>query len=408
MNPGAAIARPVFASRSDAVSRARELIPLLREKAGSADANRDVAAETIAAISSAGLFRLLAPKEFGGSQLGLAALVEVGAELASGCGSTGWLYSVLGGHNWLTSLFPVETQREVFDDPDSLVASVVRLGGERPKPCDGGFRVRNAVGKYCSGVAHANWIVLGAGVERADGSVAPTYLLAPKSDVEVVDDWFTVGLRGTGSRTLRVKDAFVPARRALAIADLSRGLSPGARHHDAPLYRAPFPQILSISLAGVPIGVARAGLDAFKEAFRARMEGWPAAQIGEQAGFFMRVAEAGADIDAALALLLKDGRGGQRQRRGRDRPRALDARHFARRVALPPRGQQLVRGRRRQRRLRHARAATRLARHQRRGRAQFVRARARRRNVRPRGARNRTQRFRQDWTLTRRVREKGA
>ena len=307
MNPSAAIARPVFASRSDAVSRARELIPLLREKAGSADANRDVAAETIAAISSAGLFRLLAPKEFGGSQLGLAALVEVGAELASGCGSTGWLYSVLGGHNWLTSLFPVETQREVFDDPDSLVASVVRLGGERPKPCDGGFRVRNAVGKYCSGVAHANWIVLGAGVERADGSVAPTYLLAPKSDVEVVDDWFTVGLRGTGSRTLRVKDAFVPARRALAIADLSRGLSPGARHHDAPLYRAPFPQILSISLAGVPIGVARAGLDAFKEAFRARMEGWPAAQIGEQAGFFMRVAEAGADIDAAFALLLKDG-----------------------------------------------------------------------------------------------------
>jgi 3-hydroxy-9,10-secoandrosta-1,3,5(10)-triene-9,17-dione monooxygenase len=306
MNVHAVSARPVFATRADAVARARELTPLLRAGADAADANRDVAAETIAAVSASGLFRVMAPRAFGGSQLGLATLIEVAAELASGCGSTGWLYAVLGGHNWLASLFPLETQREIFSDPDALVASVVRLGGARPRPVEGGYRVRDAVGKYCSGGTHADWIVLGAGVERDDGVVEPTYLLVPKSDVEIVDDWFTVGLRGTGSRTLRIADAFVPARRAIAIADLSRGASPGARLHDVPAYRAPFPQILAISLAGVPIGIARAGLAAYRDAFRARVAGWPAAQVAEQGGFFMRVAEAGADIDAAFALVMKD------------------------------------------------------------------------------------------------------
>lgn len=292
-------------NRAEALSRASTLLPALRARAATADRDRRVADENIAAITGAGLFRLMAPREFGGSQLGLASLIEVTAELASGCGSTGWIYAVLAGHNWLLGLFPTETQREVFEDPDALVASVVRLGGERPKRISGGVRIANAKGGYCSGIDHSAWILVGAGVEDAEGAVVPTYLLVPRADVEVVDDWFTSGMRGTGSRSIVIREAFVPDRRAVPLADMAQGTAPGTLHHDAPLYRAPFPQILPITLAGAPLGIARGGVAAFIEKFRAKISGWPEEQIGEQGGVFMRVTEAAAEAAAAFALVLK-------------------------------------------------------------------------------------------------------
>ncbi len=295
--------RPVFASRADALASARALAPALRERAAKADRDRMVSAENIAEISRAGLFRLMAPRIHGGSQLGFASLIEVTAELASACGSTGWLFGVLAGHNWLLGLFPPEAQGEVFDNPDSLVASVVRLGGQKPRRVPGGYRIENATGGYCSGIDHSDWIVVGAGVEKGEG-VETTYLLVPKSEVEVVDDWFTTGMRGTGSRTIRVSDSFVPEHRGVPVAAMARGEAPGALFHDVSLYRAPFPQVLPVSLSGAPLGIGRGAVNVFAETFARKIAGWPEEQIGEQAAFFTRLAEASAEADSAFALVL--------------------------------------------------------------------------------------------------------
>ncbi len=304
--PDAASHTRVIASGAEALRRARALAPALRERARQTDLDRRVPDANIAAILEQGLFHLASPKAFGGSQLGLNDLIETSAEIAAGCGSTGWVYGVLAGHKWLLSLFPVEAQREVFGDPAALVASVVRLGGDRPSRVAGGYLIRDAVGKYCSGIDHAKWILLGVGVENGDDPPEARYLLAPKSDVEIIDDWHTVGMRGTGSRSLRVKEAFVPEYRSVAIADLARGASPGAAHHNAPLYRAPFPQVLPLTLAGVPVGIARAALNVFVENQKVKMSGWPEQQIGEQSASFVRISWAGGDVAAAAALLRVD------------------------------------------------------------------------------------------------------
>jgi alkylation response protein AidB-like acyl-CoA dehydrogenase len=296
----------IIESRAEALRRARALVPVFRARAGAADTERRVSEDNVDALLTAGLFRIMAPKLFGGSQLGLAALVETVAEIASGCGSTGWIYGVLAGHNWMVSLFPVAAQREVFGDEDSLVASVVRLGGERPTRVAGGYLIRDAVGKFCSGIDYATWIILGVGVASGDAAPEARYLLVRKDAVEVVDDWFTSGLRGTGSRSLRIREAFVPEHRSVAIADMARGVAPGSLYHDVPVFRAPFPQVLPFPLAGVPIGIARSALAVSVAGQREKLSGWPDEQIAEQSAYFVRISDAYADVDSAAALVTGD------------------------------------------------------------------------------------------------------
>lgn len=303
MKIGSPLQDRVIANRDDGIGRARALVSALRDRAAQADEARSVPAENVRALNAAGLFRIASPKAFGGSQLGFGALVETAAIIASGCGSTGWIYGVLAGHNWMVSLFPEEAQREVFGSPDSLVASVVRFGGNRPARVPGGYRIQGGAGKFCSGIDHADWVMLGVGVETG-GVPEARYLLVPKAEVEVVDDWFTSGLRGTGSRSLRVRDAFVPEHRSVAIADMARGTAPGALYHDAAQFRAPFPQSLPLPLAGIPIGIARAALEAFTAAYKKKIGAWADEHVAEQSAAFMRLGEAYAEVDGAEALLL--------------------------------------------------------------------------------------------------------
>jgi len=296
-------ALPAIVDAADARARAGELVGRLRARAAKVDAERHIPPESIAEIAAAGLFRIQAPRAFGGSQLGIAALTEAVAAIASGCGSTGWVYAVLAGHNWLVSLFPEEAQREVFSDPSSLVASIVRLGGKPPQRAAGGYLFEGAAGRFCSGIEHATWVMVGAAVSDG-GAPQARYFLIPKSEVEIIDDWFTAGLRGTRSCSLKIARAFVPEHRSVSIPEIANGTAPGIKLHNAPVYRAPFPQILPLPLSGVPIGLARAALEACSDGAKARMKGFVDEQIAEQSAFFARLSQADADIAAATALLL--------------------------------------------------------------------------------------------------------
>ncbi len=298
--------RPTLANAAEALAKARGLVAGLRSRAAKVDAERHIPDESIADINATGLFRISAPRVFGGSQLGIAPLIESVAAIASGCGSTGWVYAVLSGHNWAVGLFPVEAQRDVFSDADALVASIVRLGGTAPKKVPGGFLFEDAVGKFCSGIEHAKWVMVGAGVDEGAGPSEPHYFLIPKVEIEVIDDWFTVGLRGTRSCSLKIRRAFVPKHRSVSIPEIARGTAPGMTLHNSPVYRAPFPQILPLSLAGVPIGLAHAALDTYVDSYRGKLKNFADEQIAEQSAILARISREHAEIGAATVLLLND------------------------------------------------------------------------------------------------------
>lgn len=302
-------APPLIADAADALGRAGALLPEIRGRSDQAEAERTTPAESIDALRAAGLFGIATPRRFGGSGLGFGAMVEVAAAIAGACGSTGWVYGVLTGHNWMVGLFPEAAQAEVFADPRALTASVFRMGG-RTVPVDGGYRMTDGEGRFCSGIDHSDWVVLGNAVQRPEGP-EPRFLLVPRQDVEIVDDWFTAGMRGTGSKSIRVKDAFIPEHRTVLTADLMRGAG-GA---------APFPVAQPLSLIGPVLGMAQAALEAARESLGRKLASMSPEQAGEQGALFARVAKASAEIDAAAALVLA----GVRRLDESTDPAALDA-----------------------------------------------------------------------------------
>ena len=292
-------------ARQSAIDKARALGPRLRERAAQADADRRLSQTTIDELHDAGLFGVLRPRTFGGSELGIAALVEVTAELASACGSTGWVYGVLAGHGWLLNLFPIEAQQEILDDPRALTATVFRLGGDIVRT-EGGYRLVDGRGKFCSGIDHASWVIVAGLVVGSDDRREPRFFVIPKKDIEVVDDWFTVGMRGTGSRSIRVPKAFIPEHRSVGIDALSKGEAPGAEFHRAPLYRTPFQLVAPFSIIGAPLGIARGALDVFQQGLAPWLDGLSEVEIAARSPTFTRFAHASAEIDAARAVVLSD------------------------------------------------------------------------------------------------------
>lgn len=300
------VAPKVLASREEALDAARRLAPAIAARAEATEQNRSVPEESIRELLDAGLFGVVTPRRWGGSELGFGTMLEVQAEIASACASTGWVYGVLAGHTWLGALFPEPAQAELFANPRSLAASLIRLGGEQPTRVDGGFRWAGGTGKFCSGIDHSDWVLVGGQVTEEDGTGEAWYFLLPAEDVEIIDDWYAVGLKGTGSKSLRVRDAFIPEHRAVRFRDLSAGRAPGAALYADGHYSLPYETVWPLSLAGAPLGAARGAIRAFTAATEKRVAGLPPVAQAANGPAFVRLAKASAQVEAALALLLKD------------------------------------------------------------------------------------------------------
>lgn len=297
--------RTVIADSADALGRVQGLLPAIRERAKMVDEDRRVSDATIDELRASGLFNIVTPKSLGGSELGFADLVRVTSEIAAVCGSTGWVYGVLAGHSWLLNLFPTEAQGDVFSNPDALIATVFRLAGKVDE-VEGGYRLKGGEGRFCSGIDFADWVIIGNGITRTDGSYEPRFFVIPRGDIEVVDDWFTVGMRGTGSRTIRIDEAFIPAHRSVSLAEMLSGNSPGANAHQGAIYRMPFADIAPFSIIGAPIGMAQGVVRNFAEQLGQRLADAGDVEIGEQSATYARIAQAASEVDAALALVLRD------------------------------------------------------------------------------------------------------
>jgi len=297
----------ILASREQALQAARALHASLASRTAHAEELRSVPSETIEELRDVGLFGLMTPRRWGGSELGYAAVLEVQAELASACVSTGWVYGVLTGHSWLAALFPERAQADVFqDDPQALIASLLRLSGEAPAKVDGGFRWQGGTGRFCSGIDHSAWVLLGGTVTDGDAGPEAWYFLIPREDVEIVDDWHAVGLKGTGSKSILVKDAFIPDYRAVKFADLSAGRGPGAALHHTWTYHLPYDSIWPLTLSGAALGGARGALEAFTRATASRLAKLPPIAQASNGTALRRLATAAAQIEASFALLLAD------------------------------------------------------------------------------------------------------
>jgi 3-hydroxy-9,10-secoandrosta-1,3,5(10)-triene-9,17-dione monooxygenase len=301
MSGGCPVADKVGLEVIDAV---RELLPVLRDRAQEAEDGRVVPAESIKELEGTGFFRLLQPSAFGGLEADPLTFYTAVRLIASACGSTGWVSSVVGVHPWQLALFPAEAQQEVWgSDPNTRISSSYAPTGKARK-VDGGHQVSGRW-SFSSGCDHATWVLLGQIVADAEGRPTDfrTFLL-PRPDYVIEDVWDTVGLRGTGSNDIVVSDVFVPERRSLSFTDVSKLVCPGQQLNLAPLYRLPFGSVFSYGITTPIIGMATGAYEAHVTYLRERVRVAYAGQKAAQDPFAqVRVAEAAAEIDDAWRAL---------------------------------------------------------------------------------------------------------
>lgn len=289
------------------VGRVRDLLPALRERAQDAEDARVVPTESIKALADAGHFRLMQPGRFGGLEADPVAFYSAVRMIASACGSTGWVASVLGIHPWHVGLFPLKAQEEVWgEDPDTRISSSYAPMG-KAKIVPGGVRLSGRW-SFSSGCDHATWVLLGGFVFDDNGKPVDfrTFLL-PISDYTIVDVWDTVGLRGTGSNDIVVDDVFVPEYRTLSFIDVNKCVVPGQEANPGPLFRMPYGAVFSFSITTPIIGMATGAYEAHVAYQRDRVRAsYSGQKAGEDPHSQVRVARAGAEIDAAWLALERD------------------------------------------------------------------------------------------------------
>jgi 3-hydroxy-9,10-secoandrosta-1,3,5(10)-triene-9,17-dione monooxygenase len=278
--------------------KAKGMVGVLKEREAVCVSERNVPKSTVDSFRQLGLSRILQPKCYGGMQSSPLLLSRVTEELAMGCPSSAWVLSVFGEHAWVASCFPKQAQDDMWgSDPLAVLCSSLapRSTAERVA---GGYRI-NSTYPFASGCRHAQWLVVGAWVE-GNGARALHYFLIPMTEVEIVDDWYALGLRGTGSCTVNLKNVIVPEHRMVSEVALRKGETPGAAAHpDYPLVRAPRAAFAIFTQLPITLALARQVLEHTAVTMRGRVSRGMTVLSDSQI-IQCKLGDAAADIDAAI------------------------------------------------------------------------------------------------------------
>lgn len=295
------------AAAAELIDRAKSLAPALRKRSRTAEEMRRCPDETIVDFHNSGFLKALQPVRFGGLELGWDVLCEISMELARGCGGQAWVATVLIDHKYILGIFNEQAQQDVWEvDEDALIgASIAPVG--TAKAVDDGYILNGRFG-FCSGVHHADWVIVGAMADNsATGSgPEPRYFLVPATEITLIDNWHVVGLASSGSMDFEIHDAFVPTHRVIDIEDAQEGTAPGARLHKGAVYRMPQRAIACLGLASPSVGIAQWVLDDFIDMTKSRIS--RGNKVAEWQSMQLRIAESAAEIDAARLLILTTAR----------------------------------------------------------------------------------------------------
>ncbi|WP_029114846.1 acyl-CoA dehydrogenase family protein [Mycobacterium sp. URHB0044] len=279
----------------------------LREQAWEAERLGRLPDETVKSLKNAGSIRLLQPEKHAGFEVHPREFAETVMATAALDPASGWINGVVGVHPYQLAYADPRVGEEVWaDDVDTWVASPYAPQGVA-KPVDGGY-LFNGHWQFSSGTDHCDWIILGAMLGDADGKpVMPPqmlHMILPRKDYEIVEDsWDVVGLRGTGSKDVIVRDAFVPAYRTMDAIKVMDGTAQLEAGMTKTLYLMPWSTMFPLGISSAVIGIAEGALAAHLDYQRERV-GANGTAIKDDPYVMYAVAEAAADINAARQELL--------------------------------------------------------------------------------------------------------
>ena len=285
----------------------RDLLPTIRERADEAERLRVVPEASVKELEETGFFKLLQPKRFDGFESDPIDFYTAVRDIASACGSTGWVSSVVGVHPWQVALFADEAQQAVWGSDTSTRLSSSYAPTGKAVQAEGGFQL-SGKWSFSSGCDHCQWVLLGGLVFDGDNQVVDfRTFMVPRENYQIIDVWDMVGLSGTGSNDIVVDDVFIPEAFTLSMGDTGRCFGPGQEQNTSDLYKLPFHSIFTNTITTPIIGMA---MGAYAEHVEMQQKRTRAAYIGEKASLdpfaAVRIARASSEIDAAWALLVNN------------------------------------------------------------------------------------------------------
>ena len=285
-------------TKAEMIARAEALLPALRERSADAEKNRRMSDETVRELRAAGFAKILQPKRFGGYELGPDTATEVIRTIATACASTGWVTNLFVLHSWQVSLFPIEAQEEYWAGNDDRLCSTVSFAPQSEMvEVEGGARLTGRW-KFSSGCDFADWFVI-----MKPSPTCFDWMLVPRRDVSIEDDWFVSGLSGTGSKDVILDNVFVPAHRRVPAMDLSIGTTPGGKALGTPISKLPFAWTAVWGIPAALIGMTAGMAEAVRKTLIGKKALFSGEMQVERAANQIKLSEALADIHAAELIM---------------------------------------------------------------------------------------------------------
>lgn len=260
---------------ADMAQRLTSIADALAGEEAASNAANQLTQRSVELLKESGVARMLQPKDRGGFESHPTEFCESVMAIASKAPSAGWVAGVVGVHPWQFAWLDERLQEEVWgEDADTWIASPYAPVG-KGRRVDGGF-ILNGRWQFSSGTDHCQWVVLG-GIEVDDsGAVIPgalRHFILPRSDYDIVQDsWDVVGLRGTGSKDVVIKDTFVPDYRTASAEDVFGGAMARKNRPNNPLYSLPFNLVFPAAIAAGTIGIAEGVVHRFAEYMESRVD----------------------------------------------------------------------------------------------------------------------------------------
>jgi len=286
------------------LEKIQTLAPIIEQYRDESEKQRHLAPPVYEAMRELGLFKLWVPRNLGGEEQDFRTVFEVVERVASFDGSAGWLVAVGVELAWLLGYLPEDVAAQIVaDDPDATYGGAGNPLGIAT-PVEGGYRVTGQW-RFGSGSKHTRWLWAGCTIKDGDDTrlnengTPQLYFFGLRSDqYEVVDTWYTSGLRATGSNDFRVRDLFVPERLMIGLQAKKSAYQSGT------LYQTGFIDISGWPMAVVGLGVAVEAIDAFAELAATKVPNMGSRRIVESDHVQMILGRALAKLNSGREYLL--------------------------------------------------------------------------------------------------------
>ena len=201
-------------------------------------------------------------------------------------------------------MFSKECQDEVWaDNPDATACSSIAPLGKYEE-AEGGIRFTGDM-TWSSGSDHAEWAIVGFN-RMVEGEKTYCFAAIPRQDYEIIDDWYAMAMKGSGTKTLHIVDIFVPEHRISAARDMMEGKSKGfGLYPDSKVFYTPYRPYFASGFAAMALGTAERMLDIYREYNAKRVRAYTGAEVKVSIPMLTRLAESTQQVAAARAYLEK-------------------------------------------------------------------------------------------------------